>query len=318
MSEEKVTIEGLDEAKGPSTKSELLALVMQHIGGMKKADLEQFVKAFSDAIPSGTADRNRATLAMKPSAASASMKEDVESLFGDADLTEEFKEKTTTLFEAAVTSRVEMIKAELEESFEEKHDAEVKESIDELHSNVNSYLDYVVEQWIEKNQVELESNYRTQVSEQFLSGLRNLFAENYVEVPEDKVDLVAELQEQVSSLKDSLESIEAENIQLNNAINESKRSEVIKSLSNDLTETQIEKFTTLIENIDFDVEDKFREKAEMIKEQYFVESDSSDEKTETGLINEEESIGSNDVSDEHKVPQEMRAYVDSISRTIRK
>jgi len=242
-----------------------------------------------------------------------------ELLADQEDLSEDFKAKASTLFEAAVQNRVVLEVARLEEEFETQLEEKITESVDELHQQVEQYMDYVVEQWMQENEVAIESNFRVQATESFIDGLKNLFAESYVEVPEEKVDLIADLQQSVAELEESLESVQAENLKLNAMISEASVEAAFEEVSEDLVETQVEKLRSLAEGIEYADAEEYAEKLKIIKEQYFTESKQENE-GHTGLIDEEVSVGSNDESEEGQaqvIPEEMKHYFQAISRTHR-
>ncbi|NBS31174.1 MAG: DUF4255 domain-containing protein, partial [Actinobacteria bacterium] len=192
----------------PADEHRLLGDLMRTAGAMKKDDLSIFLQKVLDQVGKedetvdDTSAQNAASIAMKPtgapkpgSEASYAMKEDVAELFaGQEDLSEDFTERATTLFEAAVNNRVDLEVARIEEEYESKLEEQVSKSIDELHEQVNTYMDYVVEKWMEENAVALENNYRVEATDQFIEGLKGLFAENYVEVPAEKIDMIGDLE----------------------------------------------------------------------------------------------------------------------------
>lgn len=316
-----------------STKSSMLSQMMGIFAGMKKEDLSAFLTKTLDQVGKedetvpNTAAKNAASVAMKggqtapspttgaPSA--KAMKEDVQELFGEQeDLSEEFKTQASTLFEAAVQNRVVLEVARIEEEFEAKLEEQVTESIDQLHEQVNQYMDYVVEKWMENNEVAIANNFRVQATEDFISGLKNLFAESYVDVPEEKVDLVDELAIRVAELEESLESVVAENVKLNKVISEAQVESAFDDVAEGLADTQVEKLRSLVEGLEFDTIDEYTQKLEIVKKQYFSENTESQS---TGLITEEDSVGSNDEPEQQQIiPEEMKGYFNAISSTIRK
>lgn len=315
------------------SKSELLSQMMKVIGGMKKEDLSAFltktlaqVGKEDDTVPN-TSAKHQSSVAMKPGSVPspdsagpyAAVKEDVAEMFGDQeDLSEEFKTRASALFEAAVGNRVSIEVARLEEEFEEKVEAQVTESVEEMHSQVESYIDYVAEKWIEENRVAIESNYRSEITENFITGLKKLFEENYVEVPEEKVDLIGEMETRISELEESLETIEADNVRLSKELHENALTRVFDEITEDLVDTQIEKFRSLAESLSYDNTEEYRTKLEVIKEEYFSDS-TSDSKGSTGLIDEDFSVGSNEEQPNTVfIPEEMQSYVSAISKTIKK
>lgn len=321
---------------GKASKSELLATMMRVVGGMKKDDLSAFldktleqVGKEDESVPN-TSAKNQASIAAKapeapapesgkPYASVAAMKEDMEDIFADQeDLSEDFKLRASTLFEAAVANRVAIETARLEEQVEQQVEEQVMAMIDDLNEKVETYVDYVAEKWMEENALAIETDYRSEVTEGFIQGLKKLFEESYIEVPEEKRDLVAELQEQVASIQEALESVESENVKLNSLINEARIEAAFDDIAEGLADTQIEKLRTLAEGMSFDSIEDYREKLEIVKHQYFSES-KGEQKSSTGLIDEETNVGSNDdLSEGSVVPAEMKSYFQAISKTVKK
>jgi hypothetical protein len=198
------------------------------------------------------------------------MKEDIDALFSDDEtISEDFKSKAATIFEARVLDRV----SQIEEEMEVKYAGMLEEAIDsikaDLTEKVDDYLNYVVEQWMEENQIAIQSGLRSEITEEFIVGLRNLFAEHYIDVPEDKVDLVDELAGKVEELEDKLDEEIKTNIEYRKAILESVKREAVYEVCKGLTETQVEKMKSLAESVDFSTEEELVEKLETIRENYF-------------------------------------------------
>jgi len=213
----------------------------------------------------------------------------------DESLSEDFKAKASVLFEAAINNRVANKVSELDEEFaakiqslEEQFAAETEESIQEaktdLVDKMDSYLNYVVENWMEENKLAVEQGIRTEIAEGFMSKLQSLFVESYIEVPESKVDLVDQLAEEVQELEGLLNAETANNVEMNEKINSLKRSMIIREASKDLAETQAVKLDRLAEGVDFENEDTFAFKVETIKESYF--SAKSDAEAPVAIVEE--------------------------------
>jgi hypothetical protein len=200
----------------------------------------------------------------------AQMKEDVASLFADdSSISEDFKAKAATIFEARVFDRVAQIQEQLEAEYAGQLEEAVNAIRDELTEKVDDYLNYVVEQWMEENEIAIESGLRSEITEDFIAGLRNLFAENYINVPEDKVELVDELASKVEELEVKLnEEIEA-NIQYKKQLTEAIKVQLVNEVCEGLTATQVEKIKSLAESVEFSTEEEFVEKLETIRENYF-------------------------------------------------
>ena len=188
----------------------------------------------------------------------------------EATLSEEFKQKVETIFEAAIKSKL----AEEIDRLEEKYNEELSEAVEEtkadLVEKVDSYLNYVVESWMEENKVAVQAGLRTEISENFMNKLKDLFEESYIEVPEEKVDLVDDLAEQVQELEEALNESTAENIEMTEMLEEFARDEVIREASTGLAETQYEKLKSLVAEVDFEDYDTFAQKVETVKESYFT------------------------------------------------
>ncbi len=200
----------------------------------------------------------------------AQMKEDVASLFADdSNISEDFKAKAATIFEARVFDRVAQIQEQLEAEYAGQLEEAVNAIRDELTEKVDDYLNYVVEQWMQENEIAIESGLRSEITEDFIAGLRNLFAENYINVPEDKVELVDELASKVEELEVKLnEEIEA-NIQYKKQLTEAIKVQLVNEVCEGLTATQVEKIKSLAESVEFSTEEEFVEKLETIRENYF-------------------------------------------------
>lgn len=197
------------------------------------------------------------------------MSEHVEALLAGEELSEEFKEKATTIFESAVKQKVEAELLKIQEAYAETLDEQIEQIKESLESNINDYLGYVVEQWIGENEVAIESGLKSELTEDFINGLRNLFVENYIDIPEDKVSLVDELSEKVAELQTKLnEEIEA-NVQLTKTINEARQYEAIVEACEGLTDTEAEKLKTLSEGLTFTNPEDFAKKVSTLKESYF-------------------------------------------------
>lgn len=273
------------------------------------------------AMTGDASGKNKATIATKPSAASSSMKEEIDGLFGD-DLSEEFKLKATTIFEAAVAGRIAEERTALEEEYAVKttelEDTFAKQKddlVEELSAQVSDYLDYVVEQWMKDNQVAIDSSLNAQIAEEFMTKLKTLFEESYIQVPEEKVDVVEELANKLEELEAQLNSVVAENIELRSVVEANSQDEIFDEVSEGLALTQTEKFRTLAEGVEFDSAENYRKKLEIVKEQYFTEK-----KVVAKTIEEQEIV---ELDEEVSAPQVKQTgpvanYVSAISRTIKK
>jgi len=198
------------------------------------------------------------------------MKEDIDALFADdSTISEEFKSKVSTIFEARVQDRV----AQIEEETEERYAGMLEEAVEsikqDLTEKVDDYLSYIVEQWMEENQIAIESGLRSEMTEDFIAGLRNLFAEHYIDVPAEKVDLVDELAGKVEELETKLNEEIERGVSYAKALVESRKKEITAEVCEGLIATQVEKIKSLAESVEFSTEDEYKEKLETIRENYF-------------------------------------------------
>ena len=197
------------------------------------------------------------------------MSEHVNALLEGENLSEEFRAKATTIFEAAVNAKLQEELAALEEAFASTLEEEVKNIQEELASNVDDYLNYVVEQWVSENEVAIEAGLRTELTEEFISGLRQLFAENYIDIPEDKVSVVEELGSTVEELQAKLNEEIERNVELSKVLAESQKTEILNTVVEGLAATQAERLKSLAENVDFNNADEFTSKITTLRENYF-------------------------------------------------
>lgn len=313
-------------AYASSLDRETLAQAAETIG-MSPDDIYNSNKAATSTGDNSAKNKASIKSSNAPAQSMSSVKEDLELLFGDStDLSEDFKIKTATLFEAAVSARVNIEKTRLQEELEdaevelvEKFNNELENSIETIQTdmleNIDNYLNYAVAEWISENKVALTSNVRTDISESFINRLKEVFEEHYIDIPEDKVDVVESMADELARVKARLNETVEKNIELLSAVNSSAVKEVTESLSEGMTDTQKDKFTNLTENISYSNVDEFRKKVSIIKETYFP-TKSEVKIAEDQLLSEsveEEPVVRNTVSDPN-----MQMYVNSISKTLKK
>ena len=198
-----------------------------------------------------------------------SVMEDIDALFNGESLSEEFHTKASTIYGAAVQSRVEAVVGKIMENNEAMVVEQVESIRAELSEQVDTYLNYVVEQWMEENQVAVESGIQAEVVESFMSGLKNLFAEHYIDVPADKADLVEEMASRVIALEEAAEAEAAEMVAIIEELNNAKKNESVRKICEGLTEVQINKMKSLAEGVEFTSEGEFNGKLAVIRENYF-------------------------------------------------
>jgi len=238
------------------------------------------------------------------------MKEDIDALFADdSTISEEFKSKVSTIFEARVNDRV----TQIQEEIENQYAGMLEEAIDtiktDLTEKVDDYLSYVVEQWMAENEIAVESGLRAELTEDFIGGLRNLFAEHYIDVPADKVDLVDELAGKVEELESKLNEEIESNVQLKKHLVESYKNEIAHEVCESLTDTQAEKVKALAESVDYSTEEEYKQKLETIRENYFP---SGAKKADVKDLHEQVEDG----SEKHQVSSDP--YVNSVMQAISK
>ena len=222
------------------------------------------------------------------------VEDDVNALLGGEELSEEFRAKAKTIFEAAINSKVVAIREEIVREHEEKLSEEVEEIKVELQERVDSYLEYVADEWFVENQLAVENGLKADMTESFLEGMKGLFEEHYVQIPEEKYDVLKSMVEKLDDMETKLNEQIEKNISLNKGLAEATADSILESVSDGLAATQKEKLASLAESVEFDSETEYREKLETLKESYFPHKGaSSTSKTETlseGVDSSPESI----------------------------
>lgn len=306
----------------PKGRADAINVITQLVSGMSIEDLNGFVQSMQQyaagkdyGVGDGNAAHNHSTIMAKPShAVGHAVKEDLENIFNGQDLSEEFKEKTATLFEAAVNIRVLNEVARLEEEYESKLNENLEVFNEQVTSKVDAYLDYVVENWMQENEVAIESTLRNELMDEFIVGLKNLFAEHNISVPEEKVDVVEALTEKVSSLEEKLDEAITHNNELRSVLVQESAKQIFANLASDLALTQQEKFAALAEGIEFDGNlEVFAKKLAIIKENYFgIESKSS------YSSNIEEETFEGEIAQPVTGNDPISRYAQAIAKTIKK
>ena len=241
------------------------------------------------------------------------LSDDVKALVSsDADLSEEFKDKAATIFEAAVKTRIKEQTKILEAQFEKKLASETETVKEAMVEKVDSYLNYVVEEWMKENELAVERGIRTEIAEDFITGLKGLFKEHYIDVPEEKYNVLDDLTDQVKDLEGKLNEQIEKNVNLSKDVSESNREKLIAQVSEDLADTEKEKFGSMAENVEYDSAEKFQEKLETIKESYFpktkIEETASGDEVDSVAANIPADAGTSDA---------MAAYTAAISKDLK-
>jgi hypothetical protein len=219
---------------------------------------------------SKTANKVTAGAAAPEASHLKSVKEDVDALMAGEELSEEFREKAETIFEAAVMSRVHAEVARIEEEFAAKLEEGVAQKLEGIVEQVDGYLGYIAEQWMKENELALNSGMKSEITEGFINGLKDLFAEHYIEVPEERFDVLGEMEAKMSALEEKLNEQVELNVAMTKTLAEQKRGEIVKTVSEGLTDTESEKFMSLVEELSYETAESFESKVKTIRENYFT------------------------------------------------
>ena len=241
-----------------------------------------------------------------------SLEDDINALVEGEELSEEFREKAATIFEAAINSKVKGIKEELTASYEEKLVEEVASIKEELKDRVDSYLEYVADEWIAENQLAVESGLKEEMTESFISGMKSLFEEHYVTIPEEKYDVIESMVDKLDEMEGKLNEQIEKNVALNKRLAESVSDVVFAEVTDGLAQTQKDKLAGLVDNVEFESETAYREKLETLKESYFPTKVAQRNTTE----NLTEEAGSTDYTS--SVSPTMEAYLKTLTRVSKK
>lgn len=245
--------------------------------------------------------------------ASVAMKEDIDAMFNGEELSEGFKEKATVIFEAAVTARVNEVTADLEEQYNTVLAEEVAKVEQALEEKLDQYLTYVASEWLEENRVAIQSSLKSEITESFIESLKGLFEQHYINVPEDRFDVVEGMQEQVEEIQARLDAVMEENMTLKNTLSESTREKIIATVAEGLTATQAEKLVTLAEGVDFESAESFQRKMEIVKENYFPADKSA--KSQNLMEQLDEQVEQPAAAPSNSI---VAQYASAISRTVKK
>ena len=249
----------------PKTKAGMINAMYGKMNAMKKVDLQAaYGKMMGEEV-----ELEEEEVVAEADTHSEELAALVES---EATLSDEFKAKTAVIFEAALKSKLSEEVERIEATYEEKLAEETAAQKGELVEKVDSYLNYVVEQWMEENKVAIQTGLRAEIAENFMEGLKNLFTESYIDVPESKVDLVDDLADQVEELEEALNKTTADAISLSEEVEGLKRAAIVAEAASELADTQKEKFYSLVEGVDFDDAEQFASKVATIKESFFAQA----------------------------------------------
>ena len=318
-----------EEVKVPSTKTAMISALFDKVNGLKKEDVSKRFKDLMDVIEAedlggetpddSSPEGDKVAIGKKKKKVKIAMpeinvKEDIDALVEGEELSEDFKSKASTIFEAAVHQKVMEIAASKVDEMEKEYQTELQEEIvsfrDELTDKVDGYLNYVVEEWMKENELALESSLRSEITEEFMGGLKDLFKEHYIEVPDEKVDIVENLFDKVEDLESQLNDKVQDNIKIKSELNEYRKDKILEEVCDDLADTQSEKMKSLVEGVSYeDDSEKFEEKVKTIKENYFPETKKQDDNVE-----QIDSSSEVEESSEPKMNSIMEAYSKAIAR----
>jgi hypothetical protein len=235
------------------------------------------------------------------------MKEDVNALTDGEDLSEEFKAKAATIFESAVKAKLVEEIEKLESEYETKVDEKVSEVKEEIVDKVDAYLNYVVEEWMKENELAIEKGLRNEITEDFIGGLKSLFESHYIDVPQEKFDVIENQAAEIEKLKEEVNKTIEKNVELNQKIGEFAREDIINDVSSDLAITESEKLKGLAESIEYTDAASFRKSVETLKNSYFPKTKASD--------NESNEVAENNAGSDMNLSESMAAYTAAISKT---
>ena len=317
-----------EEVKVPTTKAAMIKALFDKVNGLKKEEVSAKWKDLMDVaeaedLGGPTPDDShpekdevgKKKKKIKISMPEINVKEDIDALVEGEELSEEFKTKASTIFEAAVHQKVMEIATEKIEDLEKEYQSNLQEEIvsfrDELTEKVDGYLNYVVEEWMKENELALDSSLKSELTEEFMGGLKTLFTEHYIEVPDEKVDIVESLYDKVEELEEKLNSQIDDNVQVTSELNEYRKNKILEEVCDDLADTQSEKMKSLVEGVSYeDDADDFENKIKTIKESYFPNQTKQDANVEQ----ESDVMTEDNEETPVKVSNIMEQYAKAIAR----
>ena len=239
------------------------------------------------------------------------VKEHIDALTsGESDLSEEFKQKAATIFEAAITSKVKAIAEEMQADYNKKFDEEVSKAKSSLVEKVDAYMNYVVNEWMKENELAIEKGIKGEIAEDFINGLKKLFEDHYIDVPDEKYDVLEDQASKIEELEKKLNEQIAKNVEMNKENSSLKRTDIIAEVASDLADTSKEKFAKLTEEVEYSNADDFKKKCETIKESYFgTKKEANSDSEVDNAVADNQGVNTEDLSNA------MAAYTTAISKT---
>ena len=300
------------------TKAEMMDKMSEMMGKMNSMKKPELMAAYNamemamkkDEMKEPTDEEKAKSEAVEKRVKEIDVKEHVDALMnGEGDLSEEFKRKAATVFEAAVKSKVRDEVSKIEDDYRKDLDENINANKDELTTKVDTYLNYVCEEWTKENELAIERGLKGEIAEDFISGLKQLFEDHYIDVPNEKYDVLEAQSEKISQLEAKLNEAIEKNVSMKTDNAKLVREQVISEMSSDLAETEIEKFKSLTEDVDFEDEDSYKEKLETLKENYFP-------KQKTVVAETVDNVETGNAQD-IDVSNSMTAYMSAIGRVAK-
>ena len=309
-------MKGMKKEMAKMTKAEMVNAMYEMMKGQKKENLMAMFKGMNNAMhPEGMHDKEEMmkkdekakSEAVEKRVKEIDVKEHVDALMnGEGDLSEEFKRKAATVFEAAVKSKVRDEVTRLEDEYKTELDESIKSTKEELSEKVDNYLNYVVEEWMKENELAIERGLKGEIAEDFISGLKQLFEDHYVDIPDEKYDVLEAQSDKITELEKKLNESMEKIIELNGKTSSLVREQVISESTSDLADTEIEKFKSLTDDVEFTNEESFREKLDTLKESYFPKT----KPVETQTVDDVETGTAQDID----TTDSMKAYMTALGK----
>jgi hypothetical protein len=313
-----------DKTKNPAqgssvkpTKVQAINKIVDAVKGMKSEEVQRvlaMLEGKEEVEAEEVAETIKVSELRQVTAQDVDVSEDIKAMFKGEELTEEFTERATTIFEAAVVSKVNEILENVTVDMEAEMAAAQEEIRESLATEVDGYMSYVAEEWVKENELAIEQGIKAEIMENFMAGLKDLFVENYIDIPEEKVDLVDEMAAKINDLEEQVDAEISKNMELKAEIAESTKESLLAKTADGLTESQAIKLASLAEGVEFEDAETYAKKLETIKENYF---------SEEVVLNEQVNIDEEPVEIEEEtssapVSNEMSAYLNAITKSIKK
>jgi hypothetical protein len=286
------------------TKESMISAMQEKLAGMKAVDL----KAAYESMMSDDEEEEMDESTLEDRLASVDVSEDVSALTEGEELSEEFKDKAATIFEAAVKSKIRSEVARIEMEKTQEVAEEINTIRDELTEKVDAYMNYVVEEWMKENEIAIERGLKGEIAEDFISGLKSLFEEHYIDVPDEKYDILGSQSDKIDELEAKLNEQIEKTAELKKSHDVLVRESVFAEVASDLADTEVEKFKSLAEEVEFTDEDSFKVKLDQLKESYFPKATTIAESVDS----------ESDGSEAFDTTGAMAAYMAAISKNVKR